>query len=164
MSGRRGRRPWLTQAQGCGQQQAVRAWAVNWRGAGPPAPALLLTSQSVPWRPLSTEAGSPGYGSTGLESWCPQLGGQLCTSEAAGPAELSVVLHVQTWTPAGSCDQPCSTGLPPLLTRCWISGDITGPAISPGASAPRPAQGPSAARPWGLLTVPLWVEKCSRPD
>lgn len=140
--------------QGCGQQQAIRAWAVNWHRAGPAAPALLLTSPSVPQRPLSTEAGFPRLR-------VHQPGQLVSRSLAASSAPLrQQVPRSSPWFCTFShgllarVTSPAQLAFISLLTLCWLSGDITGPAISPGARAPPPAQGPSAARPWGLLTVP----------
>ena len=98
-----GREPMAHSSRG-DSSRAVRTRAVNWHGAGPPTLTCYSRLQGPPGDPCPQRW---NFQATGPPAWTRELGGKLCTSEAAGLAELSVVLHVQTWTPAGSCDQPC---------------------------------------------------------
>lgn len=65
-----------------------------------------------------------------------------------------MVLHVQTWTPAGSCDQPCSTGLHPTVGTllalwghhrpCNLARGLS-PTLSPGTLCCLPLGSPDCA-------------------
>ena len=60
-----------------------------------------------------------------------------------------MVLHVQTWTPAGSCDQPYSTGLrPPADTLLALWGHH-GPCDLARGLSPTPSPGTLCCPPLG---------------